>query len=628
MRLRSASKLFLAFALACASPDGSTSNEVVTPNDVEVPVDTASPPDTSGPEDIEEPAELPIPDTDEPPPESPWTLERLSTSDTLRAIWGPGDGTYVAVGDRGAVVVNNGATWAPVSRLTAKDLHGVHGLPAGAANHPAEAWVVGDDGAVLRRDAAGWNRLVSGVTDSLRDVAAVSRDEVYIVGLEGRILRFDGASFQTELSNTLSDLFAVVVPDGAAPMAAGSGGRAFKRQGGAWIQLQAAGPTVELRDLFATSGKFVVAVGTEGNILVSTGGGFGLQVSNDVDLHALSGVYGVSDKSVVCVGDEGTVIEYDGDKWTVVPAEGPLYSATTWNDVAGHSAGDERVAYAVGESGAILRYDGSLWRDERSGPDVALRAVAPTVEGGLLAVGEAGLAVAWRAGHGWSATELGTREDLNGVARDGVRLLAVGGGGMVLAVGDGFSATLLESPTTKELQAVSSNGGTALAVGDAGAAVIIDGLEVASENPGVIVDLLGVAMRPDGSALVVGRAGTVLERSAAGSWTARDVPTSVDLHAVTFTASGAIVVGDHGTVLEPDGEGWRRAFEAPGMFLYGVVDSPKGAVAVGWAGRTIRRTEAGWGEELGATANVLEGVSTTNDGEAVAVGHQGTVVRW
>ena len=87
------------------------------------------------------------------------------------------------------------------------------------------------------------------------------------------------------------------------------------------------------------------------------------------------------------------------------------------------------------------------------------------------------------------------------------------------------------------------------------------------------------------------------------------------------------LVGDHGTVLEGDGQTFTRVFELPGLFLYGIAHGDAAPVSVGWAGRSIRRTESGWQEDTPTTANVLESIASTPGGPTFAVGRGGTVLR-
>ncbi|MBT9558859.1 MAG: hypothetical protein IV100_22705 [Myxococcales bacterium] len=622
MRPSSASSVLAGVAAATLSACSSASSggsgtdtvsfDTSDPIDIAIPTDTGDTGDASGGDDAD--------GTDGVTPESPWQVERLSTADGLKAIDGPGDGTYVAVGDRGALVTYGGGTWAPVGRLTAEDLHGVATLPNG------DAFVVGAKGTVLRRDSAGWNRLVSGVEDDLHAVAAASADEVWAVGAEGRIVHFDGSTFETEPSNTLSDLFAITVPPGGSPIAGGTGGRVFKRQGGQWVQIQATGPSVDIRDVFATSAQFSVAVGTKGTILVSTGGAWSAQVSNDALERDLYAVFGTSDTNVFAVGDGGIVIRYDGEKWTVMPTEGPLYSIADFRGLSGHTVGEAQYAFAVGAGGAIQRFDGSEWRDARSGPDLALEAVAVRSATDALAVGEQGLALRWKDGIGWSSLAPFSSHDLHGVAATEEGYVIVGDTGLLGTVDASSKVTLVDTATESALRAVAWKDGKGLAVGTGGTALWIDA-GTSAEATGVVARLEGVTFLGDGAALVVGDAGTVLRRSTAGEWSPISVPTAVNLASVAVADSLVTLVGDHGTVLEGDGQTFTRVFELPGLFLYGVSTNGSTPVAVGWAGRSIRRTESGWQEDTPATANVLEAIGWAPGGPTFAVGRGGTVLR-
>ena len=606
---------------ACSTSSSGGGSEDTVSFDSSAPIDIAVPTDTGDIGDGSDASDGGDADgIDGQEPVSPWQLERLSTADGLMAIEGPGDGTYVAVGERGALLTYNGGTWAPVGRLTSEDLHGVSTLPTG------EAFVVGAKGTVLRRDSAGWNRLASGIQDDLHAVAAASTADVWAVGAEGRIVHFDGTAFETEPSNTLSDLYAITVPPGGSPIAGGTGGRVFKRQGGQWVQIQATGPSVDIRDVFATSSQFSVAVGTKGTILVSTGGAWSAQVSNDVEERDLYGVFGTSDTNVFAVGDGGVVIRYDGDKWTVMPTEGPLYSIADFRALAGHTVGEAQFAFAVGAGGAIQRFDGSEWHDARSGPDVALEAVAVRSATDALAVGEQGLALRWKDGLGWSSLAPFSQSNLHGVAATEEGYVIVGESGLLGTVDAASKVTVVDTATDSALRAVAWKVGKGLAVGAGGVALWIDAGTTA-ESTGVVARLEGAAFLDGGDAIVVGDAGTVLRRSTSGVWTTITAPTAVNLASVSVKGSLVTLVGDHGTVLEGDGQTFTRVFELPGLFLYGIAHGDAAPVSVGWAGRSIRRTESGWQEDTPTTANVLESIASTPGGPTFAVGRGGTVLR-
>ena len=77
-----------------------------------------------------------------------------------------------------------------------------------------------------------------------------------------------------------------------------------------------------------TSANFMVAVGTDGTILLYTGVKWAAQTSNDIKARNLHAVWGTSKDNVYCVGDQGVVIHYNGKKWTQMSTEGPLNTTT------------------------------------------------------------------------------------------------------------------------------------------------------------------------------------------------------------------------------------------------------------------------------------------------------------
>lgn len=567
----------------------------------------------------------PQPDVPIKPGEAAWDLVRLGTSETINDAWGPGDGTFSAAGDHGALLWYNGHTWTPLPHLTDADLYGVGGLPSG------DVYVVGAGGTLLRRDNAGWNVLDPGVEVDLYGVFAVSSTQVHIVGDGGTILRFDGAAFKEDISNTTLDLRTVFVPPGGTPFAGGAGGQVYKFSGGQWIATQATGSSTVIADLWGTSNQFMVAVGSGGTILVSTGAGWSDQTSNDIKERDLYGVWGTSTEEVYCVGDGGVVIHYNGSKWTVVETDGPLYTTRPFRGVWGATAGDEKSAFAVGEGGAILGFDGESWVDTPSGPDLALNDVLALDEAHFVAAGAAGLLMRWRPPKGWSGVRAGTAADLTGVHPLGDDVLVVGQDGVALLLSDLDRITAVDAGTTKDLHAVHGNAsGLVLAVGAAGVAVRATAgaePEFTPENTGSIAHIRGVWVADDGSAIGVGDQGTVLERAASGGWSTEVAPTSTNLHAVTVVGAVSYAVGDNGVVLRREGGSWSKESEAPGEFLYGVWGAGDDVFAVGWTGLVLSRSVDGdWIAEESGTNNVLEAIDGVGSTIWIA-GRKGTLLR-
>ena len=596
--------------------DTSVVDTEVQPGDSTTGDDTGSVEDTHTAETV---------DTAAPPPDESWDRISLGTTETVRAVWGPGDGSFYACGDHGALLWFNGSSWTPLPHLTDADLYGISGLPGG------DVYVVGAGGTLLRKDNAGWNVLDTGVSVDLHGVHAVSSTQVHLVGDEGTILRFDGQQFKAEASNTTRDIRSIFVPPGGAPLAGGAGGQVYKFSGGQWIATQAAGSQSVIQAIWGTSAQFVVAVGTEGLILTSTGAGWSVQTSNDIQERDLYGVWGTANNDVYCVGDGGTVIGYNGSKWTVVETDGPLFTTTAFRGVWGSTAGEETTAFAVGAQGGILSFDGDKWLDSSNATDVAILDIVTVNTEQFVAVGEHGLLLRWRESVGWTGLASGVEEHLNAAQPATGGVIAVGDAGVAFRLDELDRVTLLDSGTSKGLLGLTGgeSGEPVIAVGMAGIALRVEGDAFTVESTGTISHLRAVHTSDSIGTWAVGDQGTVLQRSAEGSWSKENPPTSANLNAIQVLGDGVWVGGDNGVILHYAEGTWTKENESPAEFIYGLWGDDAGQLlAVGWTGLVLRRTTDGaWITEGSTTVNVLEAIDGVSGGPVWVSGRKGTLLR-
>jgi hypothetical protein len=117
----------------------------------------------------------------------------------------PIGGTFYAVGDGGTVLVRNAATqsWSRVTVPTTAALNALWGTAAD------NIWVVGANGTILHRSAAGWAVMESGTTSTLGGVWGSGPADVYAVGGEGTIVHYDGLRWTRLTSGTTGWLTAV-----------------------------------------------------------------------------------------------------------------------------------------------------------------------------------------------------------------------------------------------------------------------------------------------------------------------------------------------------------------------------------------------------------------------------------
>ena len=69
-----------------------------------------------------------------------------------------------------------------------------------------DVWAVGDGGALVHYDGASWSNVSSGVTTDLRSLWAADATHVWMVGASGRVLFWDGAGLASENTDTSADL--------------------------------------------------------------------------------------------------------------------------------------------------------------------------------------------------------------------------------------------------------------------------------------------------------------------------------------------------------------------------------------------------------------------------------------
>jgi len=628
----------LLFTAGCGgSTGGGTGGDTTPPTDivedsVDVSVDTDAAPDVM---DIGVPDVTPdIPDTTV-VAEKKWNAVSLETVEHIRDVWGPGDGTFYAVGDHGTMIWFNGSSWIPLPRMTDADLLGVSGIAGG------DVYIVGKGGTVLRRDQAGWN-VVNTFQDpavDLYDVALVSNSDVYIVGDAGVILRFDGSAFSADLSNTTSNLRTVFAVDGGGVVAGGTQGQIYRRTGGQWVSSQVTGGSVTINDVWAASNSFQVAVGTAGTILVSTGTNWSPQTSNDIKARDLHAVWGTSENDVYCVGSSGVLIHYNGNKWTEVIVDGPLFSTRSLHAVWGTTMGSRTLGFTAGEKGTLMRLDigneevtdDVNWGDTVNGPDRPITDVAYAGDDTYVAVGHSGIVMRWRPFKGWHGVPSGTTTDLNSVATAGDgNAWAAGDAGTVIQI-TGDQVTPVENGISSDLNGAASLGTSALFVGTAGLAVQVSPDAFVEEETSTLMTLNDVWLNTDGSGFAVGNAGTITARTTEGQWSTQPSGTTYILHAVTGQGDHAWAAGDHGILLHWNGETWTKeqaSINLSGKYLYGLwADENADVLAVGWLGTVLRRVDGSWIPEDSQTSNVLESITGGDDGAVWVVGRKGTVLR-
>jgi hypothetical protein len=267
----------------------------------------------------------------------------------------PSAPTYVAVGERGTVLVGDRVTQAP----STSDLRGVVTFQVPENGRPkTSALVVGDGGLVLRcRDltaalepatqAGAWIREDVPTKASLRGVATDGKTS-WIVGEAGIILHQSapGTKWRAETSGTSEDLAAVALTP-TKLYAVGKHGLVLTSDldgAAVWTKMQT--PIMaDLNAVWADATEAWIA-GDEGTLLQRVGAAWHrVRVRTDAPLRTVSVLRKRGERIVVATGDHGLVVVGEGGKW---------YVEYAYNDdlLAIGQSGEH--LFAAGRNGAIV----------------------------------------------------------------------------------------------------------------------------------------------------------------------------------------------------------------------------------------------------------------------------------
>ena len=161
----------------------------------------------------------------------------------------------------------------------------------------------------------------------------------------------------------------------------------------------------------------------------------------------LRGVWGTASR-VFAVGDNGTILEYDGDSWSIVP-----HVTSRRLRAVGSSGGS--AAFAVGDHGAVLRYDGSGWSVDDTPTTMNLFGVWVQASDNVFAVGSFGTILHYD-GEEWRVMETPTTLNLTAVwGTSATQVFAVGDHGTILEF-DGSVWRRVDNVTTLNLRGINN----------------------------------------------------------------------------------------------------------------------------------------------------------------------------
>jgi hypothetical protein len=465
-----------------------------------------------------------------------WTRRNpLPQSDPLREL-AHGNGRFVAVGERGSVVVStNGADWA---------LHRAKGQPLlSAVAYGNGVFVAVARGVILSS--------VDGVTWAARINLRPSFIEFTTVQFgNGRFVAAGGNKIFTSTDGV--NWAPAIFPTHRAPVL-----RAIAFGNGLFVATT---------EFFAGAHAWV---SEDGVTWVAAPGGPGQEIE---DLAFGNGLF-------VAVGDEGAVYTSpDGLDWTSRDSD-------VSNRLIDVTCGNGRFV-AVGTRGRIISSaNGASWRRESSGTPDRLEGV--TFGSGLFtAVGENGTILSSPNGVDWTRRNHGVTRDFDGIALGNGTIAVVGKGGSIMTSTDGSNFIQRTGATVNDLHGIGWADGLFVAVGEPETIVTSQDAVQWTLRRAVAGSSLKAVAKGNGLWIAVGTGGTVLTSTDATTWTRQESYTLNDLNSVAYGNGMFVVVGDNlppnGTMItSPDGITWTRRNQYTGKNLRAVAFANGTFVATG-----------------------------------------------
>lgn len=353
----------------------------------------------------------PAPPAPEPPPCGYYLSQPLADVRVLADVIVLAPGLAFAVGSDGTVAQWDGTTWTREESGVTTDLEGIAGFVTNEG--VPELLAVGALGTVIHRGAAGtWEVLASGVTKHLFGVWMRSATDAFIVGEDGAVLRFDGAALVLQETQTRQLVVGADGTNNYFPMAQSL--KAVAETGGLMFAVGSSG-AIYCYDPNGDPNGFPAGVltcdNTAGNTCPAPGGANTWQLDasgttrNLAGLSVRGGAFAPTTDGVLlervsepCPAPRDDAGRFTQDNWSDdlrVPA--PAFLHDVWRDSG--------MTFAVGLSPDIFTLGGSGWTLVRVADEAELRAI----DGTWIPPGDAG------------------PEDVGGP-----EFLAVGGGGRVV----------------------------------------------------------------------------------------------------------------------------------------------------------------------------------------------------
>ena len=584
-----------------------------------------------------------------------WTRRNpLPQNDELLEV-AHGNGRFVAVGERGAVVVStNGTDWSTY-RIRAELT--VRGIAFGNGTFVA----VTDSGILSSTDGVTWAARINGqifqtvVFGNGRFVAAAGFDV---------LISTDGVHWEDATLPSYIRRFFAAIAFGNGRFVAMSHWWDYpiwtSPDGVTWSPENGVAPSVAIEDLAFGNGLFV-AVGDEGAVYTSPDGTNWTSRDSDVSNRLIDITYG--NGRFVAVGTRGRIISsangtswrretsgtpdrlegvtFGGGLFIAVGENGTILSSPSgvdWTrrnygvtrDLDGTAVGNGTIA-VVGKGGSIMTSTGgSNFIQRASGTVNDLHGIG-WADNLFVAVGEPETIVTSPNAVQWTVRHLGTNSSLKAAAKGNGLWVAVGTGGAVLTSTDTLTWVRQESYTLNDLNSVAYGNGMFVVVGDNlppnGTMITSpDGITWTRRNQYIGKNLRAVAFA-NGTFVATGNDGSILVSSNGLTWTPPSTlfygNYAFNLRGITYGAGTWVVVGNEGLVLtSPNLQDWLVRVRQGIDNLHGVVALDDKFVAIGNRG-TIFQSEAY--VPVGPT---LRGRFLGNGVELTVTGEPGTSVNF
>lgn len=476
-----------------------------------------------------------------------WSSSSSGTTEWLRGVTF-GGGFFVAVGENGTILKAgmNVSSWSKPSSGTSEHLNRVRYLGNSSSG---SFYAVGNSGTLLKSaDGTNWSVLDSGTTNDLNDVAR-NNNGLLVVGDQTMLLSDDdGGTWvdQTMLSSNAVPAWTYLSAHGKGNEWLVAGRSGFQVEGSSstgttiWNETPSSSSHAWIWDMTVQNGlrvavgdlaniqtsldgilwvseavplpatntvllgvggttNLLVAVGNDGNVVVSQSGTVDLSITNDfgttnitVDTYgvvwtnlpaftdqSLQGIDAKEGLFLACGGSGQIWASPDGTNWLARPSG-------TANFLSGLAMGDD-ACVAVGANGTLVKgaADGSSWTVVSSGTADWIYRVR-WLEDRFVAVGENGRIMSSPDGQNWTSRISGSTKWLTDVTYLDGQWYVSGYHGTLLTSSDLTTWESVYLPTGKSLFTTKSHDGQLLVSGVEG--VILRNQIVSDTTPVEILD--------------------------------------------------------------------------------------------------------------------------------------------